>query len=369
MSQSPSPLLVTQPFLPPLSEYVAYLEGIWARDYLTNQGPLVVELESRLGEMLGTRDLRYVCNGGVGLQIILKALDIGGEVVTTPFSYVATASCLVWEGAIPVFADIEPDNLTIAPAAVEAAITPRTEAILATHVYGNPCAVDELERIAQKHGLKLVYDAAHAFGVRFNGRPILDYGDASMISLHATKVFHTVEGGLIHARDPRASEKLDWMRRFGHNGEGRFHGAAINGKGTEIHAAMGLALLPHWPEIQRHRRAAVELYDRLLLAQAPELRRPTLRPGTEWNYAYYAVLFPSEPDLLSAVRALNAGGVFPRRYFWPALSEIAEVCPRQETPIASDLARRVLALPLHGHTEAAEVERVAAGVLRGLAAC
>lgn len=362
----PEPLLVTKPFLPPLEEYVQHLQGVWERNYVTNQGPLVTQLEERLSGLLGASPVHYVCNGGAGLQIILKALGVRGEVVTTPFSYVATASCLIWEGLQPVFADIEPDHLTIDPGAVEAAITPRTEAILATHVYGNPCNVGALARLAEKHGLALIYDAAHCFGVRFEGRSILDYGDATMISLHATKVFHTIEGGLMHARDAAVSRRLEWMRRFGHNGEGRYHGAAINAKGTEFHAAMGLALLPHWEAISRCRREAVARYDEMLLACAPGLRRPALRPGTEWNHAYYPVIFPDEQTLLWALESLHKAQIHPRRYFWPALSEIAELGPALCTPIAADIARRVLVLPLHGSIEKQSVRRVAGAVLQAM---
>ena len=222
---------VTEPFLPPFEEYVEYLKGIWERNWLTNQGPLVQEFEQKLQAYHQlSMPVHCVANGSLGLQIALKALGVKGEVVTTPFSYVATTACPLWEGCTVKFVDIEPDTLTIDPKAVEAAITPKTEAILATHVFGNPCDVEALDAIAAKHGIAMIYDAAHAFGVTYNGKSLLEYGDASMVSLHATKLFHAVEGGFIVAKDPVVSEKMEWMRRFGHKGQEEFHGVGINAK-------------------------------------------------------------------------------------------------------------------------------------------
>ena len=252
---SNKPIQVTEPFLPPLEEYVEYLKGIWGRNQLTNQGPLVQELEHKI-QVYHQIDMPVHCvtNGGLGLQIILKALGVNGEVITTPFSYVATASCPLWEGCSVKFADIEPDHLTIDPAAVEAAIGPDTEAIVATHVFGNPCDCEALEAIASKHGLALIFDAAHAFGVRYKGKSILEYGDASMVSLHATKLLHAVEGGFVVAKDPLVAEKIEWMRRFGHKGPEEFYGVGINAKMSELHAAMGLCNLRHLEAILKKRQ-------------------------------------------------------------------------------------------------------------------
>src|SRR5688572_25479009 len=233
---------VTKSFLPPIEEYVKYLEGIWERCHLTNHGPLVNELEEKLKTYLGVKNFFYLNNGTIAIQLAIKALDITGEVITTPFSYVATCSSIVWENAKPVFVDIDPGNFTIDATKIEAAITPRTSAILATHVYGIPCNVEEIDRIAKKHKLKVVYDAAHAFGVEYKGASLLNYGHISTLSFHATKLFHTVEGGGITTNDDELAHRIAYMRNFGHKGQEEFWGLGINGKSSEFHAAMGLCM-------------------------------------------------------------------------------------------------------------------------------
>ena len=251
---------VTEPFLPTLEEYAKYLEGIWDRNILTNNGPLVKELEAKIQAYHQTnRSISCVANGGLGLQIALRALGIRGEVITTPFTYVATASCPLWDGCTVRFADIEADHLTLCPDAVEAAITPQTEAIMGVHIFGNPCDVDRLQEIADRHGIALIYDAAQAFGFRYRGKSILDYGDATVLSLHATKVFHAVEGGALTFKDPKIAEKAEWMRH-GHNGYQEFHGIGINAKMSELHAAMGLSVLPHYERIYHNRKAIIDQY-------------------------------------------------------------------------------------------------------------
>lgn len=337
---------VTEPFLPPLEEYVEYLEGIWKRNCLTNQGPLVRELEGKLQNYHGIdMPVHCVTNGGLGLQIILKAMGIGGEIITTPFTYVATASCPLWEGCTIKFADIEPEYLTIDPAAVEAAITPQTEAILATHVFGNPCDVEALDAIASKHGLALIYDAAHAFGVRYKGKSILEYGDASMVSLHATKLFHTVEGGFVVAKDPAVAEKVEWMRRFGHKGQEDFHGIGINAKMSELHAAMGLACMPFIRENLAARRRLSQEYDSNL-AELKSVRYAYLDRSEQSNHAYYPVIFENEADLLRAIERCRKERVGVRRYFWPMLSELdSRMSIHACTPIARDVSSRILCLP------------------------
>lgn len=338
---------VTEPFLPPFEEYVEYLKGIWERNWLTNQGPLVQELEQELQayHQLST-PVHCVANGSLGLQIALKALGVTGEIITTPFSYVATTACPLWEGCTVKFADIEPDTLTIDPNAVEAAITPKTEAILATHVFGNPCDCEALEAIAQKHGLALIFDAAHAFGVTYKGKSILEYGDASMVSLHATKLFHAVEGGFIVAKDPAVSEKMEWMRRFGHKGTEEFHGVGTNAKLSEFHAAMGLCNLNHIGEILDKRKAICEDYDQALFkGDVSDLRVPVYRDEASQNYAYYPVVFGSEGKLLNAIARLESNGIYARRYFYPDLSE----CFGAESLVGAfsiDASERILCLPL-----------------------
>lgn len=338
---------VTEPFLPPFEEYVEYLKGIWERNWLTNQGPLVQEFEQKLQAYHQlSMPVHCVANGSLGLQIALKALGVKGEVVTTPFSYVATTACPLWEGCTVKFADIEPDTLTIDPVAVEAAITPQTEAILATHVFGNPCDCEVLEAIAKKHGIALIFDAAHAFGVTYNGKSILEYGDASMVSLHATKLMHSVEGGFIVAKDPTVSEKMEWMRRFGHKGQEEFHGVGTNAKLSEFHAAMGLCNLNHLEDILEKRQAISEFYDEELIGSSSNsLRSLVSRRQASKNFAYYPVIFDSEQSLLDAMQSLSDAGIFARRYFYPDLSECfaaaAATCS-----CSIDVSKRILCLPL-----------------------
>lgn len=337
---------VTEPYLPPLDEYVKYLSGIWDRNWLTNQGPLVSDLEKKLKDyhQLATSG-HCVANGSMGMQVLTKALAVHGEVITTPFSYVATTSCPLWGGCSVKFVDIEFDSLTIDPSAVEEAITPRTEGILATHVYGNPCDVEALESIASKHGVALLFDAAHAFGVSYKGKSILSYGDASMVSLHATKLMHAVEGGYIVAKDPKVVEKIEWMRRFGHDGPEAFHGVGINAKMSELHAAMGLCVFEHIDQIISQRRSLSQIYD----AGLPGSVRPLqYRESATRNYSYYPVQFETEERLLAAVKNLERSNIIPRRYFYPLLNQFG--FPNTETvkgcEVAESISKRILCLPM-----------------------
>ncbi|NVO85921.1 DegT/DnrJ/EryC1/StrS family aminotransferase [Hymenobacter terrestris] len=337
---------VTRTFLPPLEEYTRYLQGIWDRVYLTNAGPLVVELENLLKEYLGVRHFFYVNNGTIALQIALKALDIRGEVLTTPFSYVATTSSIVWEGCVPVFVDIDPETLCIDPTLLEAAITPRTQAIMATHVYGNPCNVEAIEEIANRHGLRVIYDAAHAFGTQLNGTSVLNYGDISTLSFHATKLFHTGEGGGIATNDDELAHRISYMRNFGHNGPEAFWGVGVNGKSSELHAAMGLSVFPYVEQLISRRQELSQLYDEQLDGHI--CRRPLLQPETsKYNCAYYPVVLPSEKVLLTVQNNLNAADIFPRRYFYPSLNTLNYVTSPQPMPVSEDISSRVLCLPLY----------------------
>jgi dTDP-4-amino-4,6-dideoxygalactose transaminase len=340
------PIPVTKPFMPPLEEYQALLEGIWEREWLTNHGPLVTELESALRSHLGVQNLVYVTNGTIAIQIALKALGISGEIITTPFSYVATVSSAMWEGLQPVMADIDPASLNLDPSLIEAAITDRTTAILATHVFGNPCDVIAIQEIADRHKLKVIYDAAHAFGTRYAGQSVYAYGDAATASFHATKLFHTVEGGAIFTRSEQDLLAVSRMRNFGHVTPTSFDRIGINGKNSEFHAAFGLVNLRYIAAIHERRKAISERYDRAL---GNSVGRPTLLPGCEYNFAYYPVLVDNEATLLKLVSALEARDVIPRRYFYPSLSELPYLTHRRQTPVSSDIARRILCLPLY-HT-------------------
>lgn len=346
---------VTKSFLPPIEEYCHYLQKIWESNQLTNNGAMVQELEAKLKAYLGVKHLFFVSNGTIALQIAIKALDLHDEVITTPFSYVATTSSLVWEGCQPVFVDIDPNTLCIDPDLIEAAITPRTTAILATHVYGIPCDVEKIQSIAEGHQLKVIYDAAHTFGVKYLGRSLVSYGDISTLSFHATKLFHTVEGGAIITDDDELAHRISYMRNFGHNGQEAFWGIGVNGKNSEFHAAMGLCNLSHLQEIITSRQQIFAWYDELIKDSG--LTRPALPEKTEYNYAYHPVIFPSEEKLIMAKNLLNQEDIFPRRYFFPCLNSLPYVAQSQ-FPVAENVSPRVLCLPLYPDLEFESVRNI-----------
>lgn len=335
---------VTQTFLPNIEEYTTYLHRIWESKWLTNRGNLIKSLENDLQEFLHTENLLIVSNGTLALQIPIKALSLSGEIITTPFSYVATTSSIVWEGCTPVFVDVDPVHLTIDETKIEEAITEKTSAILATHVYGNPCNVEAIQTIAEKYGLKVIYDAAHCFGVKYKGQSVLNYGDVSTLSFHATKLFHTGEGGAIICNDSELAQKIYYHHNFGHNGEEEFWGLGINAKISELNAAMGLAVLPYLDEILKSRQGICKIYDDFL-KDRNDIETLNLREGTEWNYSYYPILFSSEKELLKVKQILNEQEIFPRRYFYPSLNKLPYV-KYQSVPVAEDISKRILCLPL-----------------------
>lgn len=348
---------VTKSFLPPIEAYTKLLEGVWSRAHLTNNGPLLMELEEKLKDYFGAKHFLFMNNGTSAIQIAIKGLGVTGQVITTPFSYVATTSSIVWENCEPVFADIRKDSLTIDAALIEPLITEKTSAILATHVYGIPCDIEGIEKIAKKHNLKVIYDAAHAFGVNYKGKALVNYGDASTLSFHATKLFHTTEGGGVVANDEQVAHRFSYMRNFGHKGQEDFWGIGINAKNSEFHAAMGLCVFPYIEDIIKKRRELSELYDELLLGKDLKITRPVIPAGTEYNYAYYPVLFESEAALLSVRDSLNAEYVYPRRYFYPSLSNLNYV-KKYEVPVSDEISRRVLCLPLYYELEPDQVKRI-----------
>lgn len=332
---------VTKTFLPPQADYQAQLQKAWDQGWVTNRGTLVKELETTLQDHLQSPPLLAMTNGTLPLQIAIKALGLMGEIITTPFSYVATTSSVVWEGCTPVFVDIHPEYLTLDETLIEAAITPKTTAILATHVFGNPCHVTVIEAIAAKHGLQVIYDAAHAFGVTYQGKSIFHYGDVSTCSFHATKLFHTGEGGGVFCKDSELYQKLFYHHNFGHEGQEAFQGLGINAKMSELQAALGLAVLPYMPQIVGHRKKAVTYYQEHL-SQYTTLK---LREGTQWNYAYYPIIFDSEALLLTAQERLNALDIYPRRYFYPSLHTLPYVSGLY-MPVSQSVSERILCLPL-----------------------
>ena len=344
---------VTKTFFPPLEEYQVQLQRIWNNQWLTNRGELVLELEEKLKSYLSVDHILVTNNGTIPIQIALKLLGKGGEIITTPFSYVATSAAIVWENCTPIFVDIHPEYLTIDETKIEAAITDKTTCILATHVFGNPCHVEAIEAIAQKHNLKVIYDAAHAFGVTYNGASIFDYGDVSTCSFHATKLFHTGEGGALFAKDEDLQHQLFYSHNFGHDGPLTFHGLGINGKISELQAAMGLAVLPHMETILAERKRVVDFYNQNL--DVTKVQTLKIRENTEWNYSYYPIVFEDEDTLLRVQKALNEEQIFPRRYFYPSLNTINYV-ENSSMPVSESIAARILCLPMYVELNQSDLE-------------
>lgn len=346
---------VTKTFFPPLEEYQEQLQRIWNNQWLTNRGELVLELEEKLRSYLEVNHILVTNNGTIPIQIALKLLGNGGEIITTPFSYVATSAAIVWENCTPVFVDIHPEYLTIDETKIEAAITDKTTCILATHVFGNPCHVEAIETIAKKHQLKVIYDAAHAFGVTYNGASIFEYGNVSTCSFHATKLFHTGEGGALFAKDTKLQHQLFYSHNFGHDGPLAFHGLGINGKISELQAAMGLAVLPYMETILAERKRVVDFYNKNLdFSQVQTLK---IRANTQWNYSYYPIIFKDEATLLGVQKALNDEGIFPRRYFYPSLNKINYI-ESTTMPISESTASRILCLPLFVDLKQSQIESI-----------
>jgi len=335
---------VTKTFLPSQSEYQAILSKAWDAGWMTNRGVLVKELEEKLKSYLNVPNIIATTNGTLPLQIAIKALGLEGEIITTPFSYVATTASIVWEGCTPVFVDINPEYLTIDESKIEDAITNKTIGILATHVFGNPCAVEKIDLIAKKYGLKVIYDAAHCFGVQYKGKSIFEFGDISTCSFHATKLFHTGEGGAIFTNDDELHLKLFSYHNFGHKGQEDFSGLGINAKMSELQAAMGLAVLPYMKSILEQRKRITDFYDKNL--NFLNLQKIKLREETSWNYSYYPVLFKTEEQLIVVKELLNKNDVFPRRYFYPSLNSLPYL-DRVSMPISDSISKRILCLPVY----------------------
>ena len=346
-------LHVTKSYLPDLKEYVAYLEKIWSSNHLTNDGPLLLELEKKLAEFLEVEHLIFTGNGTIALQLALKAYDIIGDVITTPFSYCATTNSLLWENCNPIFADIDPVSLTVECSQIASKLTSSTKAILTTHVYGNAGDLELQEELARNAGIPLIYDGAHAFGVNYKGNSIFSYGDITTCSFHATKIFHTVEGGAVIVKDAQIANKVRELRSFGHKGDVYFS-AGINGKNSEFHAAMGLVNLTHFEEIKSHRQNACELYDSKLCNQ---LQRIQWNADLKRNYSYYPILLASENDLKQIVENLINENVTPRRYFYPSLNTLPFV-NNQSCPVSEDISKRILCLPLSATISNEEIIKV-----------
>jgi dTDP-4-amino-4,6-dideoxygalactose transaminase len=344
---------VNKVYLPNADTYKRYLDKIFTSRHLTNFGPLFRQLSERLIGYLDAQNLLLVNNGSMALHLAFRVLGIYGDVITTPFSFVATTSTLVWERLNPVFADIDPNTYNIDPSKIEALISPKTSAILATHVYGNPCDIDAIQNIADAYGLKVIYDAAHCFGTTYKGKSILQHGDASTMSFHSTKLFHTVEGGALALRDEGLLNQAKQMSNFGYEA-GIIKELGTNFKMSELHAAMGLSILDEIDIIFNNRRDAFLRYEDYIAESRLEgkLKRPVWNNLANNVFSYYPVLFDSEKLLLIVMEKLEENNIFPRRYFYPSLDNLPYTSYEHTLPIAHDISSRVLSLPFYADIEA-----------------
>lgn len=361
---SGKPIYVTQPYLPPLEEFIPYLQKIWENKILTNGGPMHHQLEYQLCEYLGVEHISLFNNGTIALLTALQALRVTGEVITTPYSFVATAHSLLWNGIKPVFADIDPHTLNLDPSKIEAAITPQTTAIMPVHCYGNPCDVVAIQKIADNYNLRVIYDAAHAFGVKDSGGSILRHGDLSVLSFHATKVFNTFEGGAIICPDAKTKKRIDQLKNFGFVDEVTVVASGINGKMSEINAALGLLQLQHIDYAMARRREIDNFYRE----QFKGVKGIRLVEGVDQvtpNYSYFPVLvesaYPLSRDEL--YQKLKNQNIFARRYFYPLISEFPmyrgmSSAARDNLPVANGISEEVLCFPIYPMLENYELERI-----------
>ena len=339
---------VTKTYLPNKEKYKEYVDEIYANGWLTNNGPLVQKLEKRLAEYLGVKNIVLVSNGTVALEIAYRTLDIKSFAITTPFSFVATTSSLVTNNILPIFADIDKNTFNLDPKSIEKIITPNTSAIVPVHVFGNACEVEEIKKIANKHNLKVIYDAAHAFDVKYKDKSLLSYGDISTLSFHATKLFHTIEGGALIINDDSLLEKVRYLINFGIKNQEEIPHLGTNAKMNEFEAAMGLCILDDIEDIKTNRKKVVENY-KIGLESLVTFQEQN-NQATE-NYSYFPILFKNEEDLSKVQKSLNKENIFPRRYFYPSLDTLEYIEPKQECKISRAISKRVLCLPLYAELE------------------
>lgn len=354
------PIYVTQPTLAPLEDVTALLQGVWESGVMTHNGPLVRRFEKEFAEFSGLKQAVAVSNGTIAIQMAIRALELKGEIITTPFTFVATVNSILWEGCTPVFADIDPETLNIDPAKIEEKITDKTVAIMPVHVFGNACDVEAIQAISDRHGLKIIYDAAHAVGVDYKGKSLFRYGDISATSFHATKMLNTAEGGACITDNDEWDARLRAIRFFGYDETKDIVCNGFNGKMTEVHAAIGLANLRYLQQALEDRKRKYARY-RNLLSPIPGLAFQRINEGC--NYSYFPVVFPSESITLKVEAALAEAGYVPRRYFWPSVNTYGALAPYQPCPISEDVANRVLCLPLYYTLPADAIESVVAMIL------
>ena len=355
---------VTKIYLPELKKYEEYIEKIFNLGLVTNNGPLVKELQNRLEKYLGVKHLLLVSNGTIALQIAYKLLDIKGEAITTPFSFVATTSSQLWEGINPVFVDINKDTFNIDYTKFEEKISKTTSAIIPVHVFGNACEVEKIDEIAKKYNLKVIYDAAHAFGVKYKGTSVLNYGDISTLSFHATKIFHTIEGGALVINDDEFYDKAIRLINFGITDAEHITEVGINGKMNEFQAAMGLCVLDDIDKIFENRKKVYENYMNYL---SKNMIKQVQNIDSSLNYSYFPVVFKDEETLLKVKEALASENIYARRYFYPSLNDLPYIKDKtNKTPNSESVSSRILCLPMYDSLELA-VQRNIISIINALA--
>lgn len=349
------PLYVTMPTLAPLEEVNDIMKSIWASGIMTHNGPLVQRFEKEVAEYLDVPGMVSCTNGTIALQMAIKSLGLKGEIITSPFTFIATISSIMWEHCTPVFVDIDPDTLNIDPAKIEEKITCHTVAIMPVHVFGNACDIEAIDTIAKSHNLKVIYDAAHAFGVKYKGESIMKCGDVSATSFHATKMLNTAEGGGIFTLNEEVDAKLRRIRFFGFENHADIVEDGFNGKMTEVNAAVGLANLRYMDKALADRKEKYAYYKELLNTNL-EVRFQKIT--TDCNYSYFPVIFKNEEITLKVTAKLNEHNIFPRRYFYPSVNTFTHLVPYVPMPVSEDIASRILCLPLHIGMDIADVEEI-----------
>ncbi len=348
-------IYVTKTYLPEREEYGSYLDKIWESGIVTNNGQLVNEFEEKIQDFLQSPDLHFVTNGTIALQLAIKALKLKGEIITTPYSYVATTTSILWENCNPIFVDINENDFCINPNLIEEKITDRTTAILATHVYGIPCDVSKIEEIAHKHNLKVIYDGAHAFNVKINNTSIFNYGDIATLSFHATKIFHTIEGGALFTSDKKLFQKISLQKAFGHRGD-NYENIGINAKNSEFHAAIGLCNLKMIEGIIDKREHLFNFYKENL-KEFP-LQFLKIPDEVSYNYGYFPIVFESKNRMQKTIETLNDDNIFPRRYFYPSLNQLNYLQNSHFCPVSESVSERVLCLPFYHDLEKEDAIRI-----------
>lgn len=348
---------VTMPSLPPIEEYIELLKKVWENGILTHNGPFVQELERIFIEKLNLKNFNIVSNGTIALQMAIKALELKGEIITTPFTWVATISAIKWEGCTPIFCDIDSETLNIDHSKIEALINENTVAIMPVHVFGNPCEIEAIEAIAKKHNLKVIYDGAHAIGSTYKGQSLLSYGDITATSLHATKLINTGEGGACIAKNDQLNKKLQRIRFFGHNENKEIVEDGFNGKLTEIHATLGIANMKYYDDVLSDRKLKYNYYKENLL-NLNSIRFQKINKSGETNYSYFPVIFESEKQLLNIEERLNKNNIYPRRYFYPSVNTFSNIVEYKQMLNSEDISKRILCLPLFKDLEIKTIDEI-----------